>query len=81
MICAVFPDTLCRKLEGFPFREGARLPYTTKLLCNLTLSQVLATELTAHNRLRVDLLRTATSVNCVIMPSPVQSTIFANIIF
>lgn len=50
MICAGFPGTLCRKLGGVPFGEGARLPNTTKLLCNLTLSQVLATELTAHKQ-------------------------------
>jgi hypothetical protein len=50
MICSVFPDTLCRKAGRGPFGEGARLPSTTKLLCNLTLSQVLATELTAHKQ-------------------------------
>lgn len=57
MICAGLSDTLCRKAGRGPFGEGARLPDTTKLLCDLTLSQVLATELTAHNRLKDDFVK------------------------
>lgn len=48
MICAGFPNTLCRKMGGGPCGGGRDSPSTRQNYYAILPVQVLATELTAH---------------------------------